>query len=171
MALVVETGGIVAGAESYVTAAEYAAFHLAYFGTAETATEAVQEAALRRAGAYMDALEWSGQKAQGRLQAMAWPRSWMQDREGFAVDATTIPDEVKEAQMLFARAEILEPGALSPNFTASKQKTLIEVKGIRWQAPNLSATASANRQVVTDAMGRIKDFLSGGFGQVAVYRA
>jgi len=170
MALVIETGAIIPNAESYVTAAEYAAFHTAYYGEAASGTEAVQEAALRRAAAYLDSLQWDGQKAQGRLQAMAWPRSWMVDREGFAIDAVTIPVEVKEAQMILARAEIAEPGALSPNFVASAQKTLIEVKGIKWQAPAIAATASAQRTVVVDALSRLVGMITSG-GNVPLMRA
>lgn len=160
MALVIEDGSNVSGAESYVSAAEYAAFHLAYYGTAETATEAVQEAALRRAAAYLDGLSWGGLKAHGRLQAMAWPRSWVADAEGFAIDAASVPKEVKDAQMIFARLEIAEPGALAPNYTASKQKTLVEVKGIRWQAPAIAATSAASRTLVLDALSRLRGFIS-----------
>lgn len=160
MALVIEDGSNVSGAESYVSAAEYAAFHLAYYGTAEAATEAVQEAALRRAAAYLDGLSWGGLKAHGRLQAMAWPRSWAADAEGFAIDAASVPKEVKEAQMILARLEIAEPGALAPNYTASRQKTLVEVKGIRWQAPAIAATSATARTIVLDALSRLRGFIS-----------
>lgn len=171
MAVTVEDGSGVAGADSYVTATEFDTFIAAYFGAAMNGAEADKEAALRRACAYMNGLNWTGSKTHGRNQALAWPRAWMADEEGWAVQADEIPVEVKDAQNLLARAELTDPGVLSPSFTASTQKTLVEVKGIRWQAPAVAATAQANRKVVTDAMDRIKGFLRAGYGAVRVERA
>lgn len=157
MALTIETGAGVLAADSYVTAAELDAFAVIYWGAALSGDTASKEAALRRSAAYLDGLSWMGQKSHGRdKQSMAWPRGWVTDRDGYAVEADAIPQEVKEAQMILAKAELAEPGCLAPVFTAAKQKTLIEVKGIKWQASGAGASVASVRAVVSDAMDRLK---------------
>ena len=160
MALIIETGSNVPGAQSYVTAAEFTAFHLAYYAAFSAGTEPEKEAALRRAVAYLDGLRWSGLKSHGRDQALSWPRAGATDKEGWGIDSDVVPVEVKEAQMILARAEIAEPGALLPTFTATKQKTLVQVDNIHWQAPSISATSSANKAIVTDALSRLTGFIA-----------
>jgi hypothetical protein len=171
MTLIIEDGSGVPGAESYVTAEELDAFALAYWGAALTGTEAVKEAALRRAGAYLNGLSWMGQKTNGRDgQSMAWPRAWVMDIDGYPVATDEIPEEVKQAQFILARAEITEAGALSPTVTPSKQKTLVAVEGIRWEAAGAGSTATSARAHVTDAMDRLKGLVRA-VGTAQVYRA
>jgi hypothetical protein len=171
MALTIETGAGVLAADSYVTATELDAFAVSYWGAALSGDTASKEAALRRAAAYLDGLTWTGQKAHGRdRQSMAWPRGWVTDRDGYAIAADEVPQEVKEAQMILARAELTEPGSLSPTFTASKQKTLVEVKGIKWQASGAGASPGSSRAYVIDALDRLKGLVRP-VGQGSVVRA
>lgn len=109
--LTVETGAQIQGAESYVTAAEADTYHGNRNNTGWTGTEAVKEAALRRAAAYLDGHyrnRWKGQPVKPLTQPMAWPRVGVRLIEGPQVfydseysgylDITTIPQRLKDAQ-------------------------------------------------------------------------
>ena len=59
-----------------------------------------KEMALRRAATYLDNVfrgKWKGIKV-NRDQALAWPRSYAIDSDGYSVGASTIPKELKYAQ-------------------------------------------------------------------------
>lgn len=78
MMLIVEDGTIVAGADSYVTTADALTYHANHANTSwAAATTAAQEAALRKATAYMDSRyrsRWHGNQVQPSRQALEWPR-------------------------------------------------------------------------------------------------
>ena len=77
MSLTVETGAIVAGAESYVTVAEATTYHGNRGNALWAGTDAVKEAALRKAAAYLDGRyrnRWKGRRVQPVVQPMEWPR-------------------------------------------------------------------------------------------------
>lgn len=132
MTLIIENGTGVAGADSFVTLAEYEAFVLAYFF--EPVTE--NEAALRRAFVLMSVLPW---------------------KHGLWVTfGGTIPQAVKNAQNVFARVEAQNPGALSPVFDKSHAKTLTAVGSLQWTPKAGPNTVEAARPVVTMAMDFLK---------------
>lgn len=162
MALIVETGAGLANSEAYADAAAFAAWHIAFYGEATTATNPATEAAIRRAVAFLDGLRWVGAKANGRTQALAWPRVDAVDNEGNEIAETEIPAEVIEAQHALTRAEIANPGALSPDVTMFGKKVLTEVKGIRWEVQKAPNSVEASRAVVTAAMDKINGLLVGG---------
>lgn len=98
MALTVEDGSIVAGAESYCTVAFADTYHTNRGNTAWTGTDAVKEAALRKATDYMLQVyrdRWQGYRAEDG-QPLDWPRGWVVV-DGFAVDNDIVPTEVKNA--------------------------------------------------------------------------
>ena len=162
MALIVETGAGLASSEAYADATAFAAWHLAFYGTPTTATNPQAEAAIRRAVAYLDGLAWIGIKANGRDQALAWPRSDAVDADGNEIEDDEIPAEVIAAQHALTRAELASPGALSPDVTLAGKKVLTEVKGIRWEVQKAPNTVDAARAVVTAAMDRIRGLLVAG---------
>ena len=136
MALTIEDGTGVAGADSFVTVAECEAFALAYFGASLAGSPQSKEAAVRRAFGYMRSLQW--------CDAASWPTF-----------GGAIPDAVKEAQHIFARAEFQSMNALQPTVTRGQQKVLNRVGSIGWQVTG-SAGVDAQRQTVTMAMDRLK---------------
>lgn len=162
MALIVEDGSAVSGAECYANADAFVTWHTANWGAAPTASTALQEAAIRRAVAYLDALRWVGQRTNGRDQALAWPRAYAVDAELYEIATDEIPAEVIDAQHILTRAEIASPGALSPEVTLSGKKVLTGVKGITWQVQAGPNTVDGARAVVTMAMDRIKGLLING---------
>ncbi len=158
MALIIEDGSGVPNADSYVTVAEAEAFALEYYGAALTGTTAAKEAALRTAALFMDSLPWQGHRTFGRNQGLAWPRKEVEDGEGQEISEGEIPQEIKRAQNIFARAELASPGFLNPNVTLTETKTLIEVKGIKWQPRSAPNTVEAARPVVTQAIDIVEQF-------------
>lgn len=159
MALTIEDGTGVANADSYVTVAECEAFAIAYFGSSLSGSSTAKEAALRRAALFMDSLPWKGHRTFGRNQGLAWPRKDVTDGEENEIPEGEIPEEVKNAQHIFARAEFQNPGILAPTVTLSDKKTLIEVKGIKWQPRASPNTIEAARPVVTQAIDIVQGLL------------
>jgi len=102
MALVIEDGSVVAGADSFATAAELVSY-AANFGKAIPADELAQEALLRRAALQMDAMPWKG-VAVKRDQPLVWPRAQAR-RNGWVLSFNEIPVQIKAGQMALA-AEI-----------------------------------------------------------------
>lgn len=99
MALDTTIGG--AASDSYVTLAEYAAYSAAQ-GFTLTGTATTQETNLRRAAVTIDAsYQFKGYPVT-REQARAWPRYEVGCVDGWEVLSTTIPGDVKRAQMEMA---------------------------------------------------------------------
>ena len=134
MPLIIEDGAGVAGADSFVTVAEFDTFNADYYGAALSGDG--KEAALRRAFVIMSNLNWKPD---------LWPTF---DEE--------IPQAVKNAQSAIARVEFQSPGSLSPVFDASKAKTLTAVGSIQWQPKAAPNTVEAARPVVTFALDMLK---------------
>lgn len=167
MALTLEDGTGVVGAEAYADAAAFDAWALAYWGNSLVGTDTDKEAAIRRAVAYLDALAWIGVRTGGRTQALAWPRTDAIDSEGNELATDEIPAEVIEAQHVLARAELAAPGLLSPDVTLSGKKVLTEVKGIRWEVQKAPNTVDAARPVITAAMDLVDGLLISGGGKTS----
>ena len=117
MALIIEDGTIVDGANSFVTAAELATYADDY-GLSIPAVEADRERLLRRAALQMQALSWKGRIVEID-QPLSWPRVGV-SREGsrglvwgrnldfgeeYEAASNVIPAAIKQGQMALA-AEI-----------------------------------------------------------------
>lgn len=135
MAFVVETGSVVAGATSYVTTDEADAFFedRADAGWAAITDDAQKEAALIKACEYMQAkyrMRWEGSRIDAN-QRLDWPRRgvpvpdffdpFYRNRnvppefyDTYFVPTGTIPNEVKQAQMLLAR-QVMTAAGLATN--------------------------------------------------------
>lgn len=140
MALTIETGAGVDGADSFVTLAEFASICTDYFGAELDKTDALKEAGLRRAFVAMSGLDWS---------AGLW-----------STFGGTIPAAVKTAQAVLARVEVLKPLSLSPTVALSGRKVLTEAKGIKWSMVGDQNTVEGSRPVVTMAMDLLRPYLA-----------
>ncbi len=130
MALIIENGTVVAGANSYVTVAEaktYATARAENFPTDNAAVEALLVDAMD----YLEALrrQFQGTKT-STVQELQWPRlSVVIDGEDYPSDS--IPKELKNAQCQLA-IDSYAVGGLCPTtdgFAASKEKVdVIEVE-------------------------------------------
>jgi len=125
--LTVETGAIVAGAESYVSAADATTYHTNRGNATWTGTDAVKEAALLKAAAYLNGhycKRFKGAKYLPLEQSMQWPRVDVLV-DGYLIATTTIPQRIKDAQCELA---LIALGAdLAPNISAGIKREKVDV--------------------------------------------
>ena len=100
MSLICEDGSGKSDSESYISVADASSYHTARGNTAwaALATDALREAALRRATDYMRQAyrsRWQGYKV-NEDQALDWPR-YDVEVEGYAIDSDVVPTEIKNA--------------------------------------------------------------------------
>lgn len=110
--LIIEDGSIVAGAESFATAAELVTY-AASFGKVIPETQGEQESLLRRAALQMSAMQWKGRILQFD-QPLDWPRYGVL-RDGYEIASNSIPPQIKAGQMALAteiHADDLDPPEL-----------------------------------------------------------
>lgn len=118
MALIVEDGTGLAGANSYVSmddCALYCADRGLSFATSPSATG---EAALIRATEAIDAIyrgRFPGYRVRGRAQALEWPRLAAYDVEGNLIVGDEIPIEVVNATCEAAVRELAVPNSMMPD--------------------------------------------------------
>lgn len=101
MAIVVEDGTGKADSESYISVADASAYFTARGNTTWGAitTDALREAALRKATDYMTAIyrtRWQGWRTTPTVQALCWPRSGV-TIERVYVDNQSVPTAIKNA--------------------------------------------------------------------------
>lgn len=127
MPLTIETGEIIPGANSYVTAAECTTYHTARGNTAWTGTDAVKEAALLKAAQYLDGHycnRFKGGKYQPLEQSLQWPRVGV-FIDGHLLDAYTIPQRMKDAQCELALIAL--SADLAPAVSAGIRREKVDV--------------------------------------------
>lgn len=111
MALVVETGAIVTGANTYVSLADFKAWADARgitYGTDEVVTQQIY-----RAMDYIESLDFKGLK-HTETQPLQWPRD-MVYIDGYSVDSDEIPNQLKLAVYEAIKVEIDGDSRLSPD--------------------------------------------------------
>ena len=111
MAIVVEDGTLVSGANSYITLAEFKAWaddRGITYGTDSKISEQ-----LYRAHDYFESLRFKGLKSDEN-QTMQWPRDQVLV-DGYAVDSNEIPKEVKTSLFELIKIEIDGDSKLAPS--------------------------------------------------------
>lgn len=137
MPLVVETGAGLPDADSYASI-EQASSYFTSFGFPSWAAGAVgdQEAALRRSTTYIDlafASRWPGERTNGRVQALAWPRANVVSSSGVPIAPDEVPREVVAATLEVARREFARPFSLMPSQPPTAVKRSVSVGPISVQ--------------------------------------
>jgi len=117
MALVVEDGSIVTGANTYASLATVTAYHVARGNSTWLASDADSEPAILRAMDYIESLTWLGMAYSGPVggvgyQPLQWPRVDVYVG-GFELAHDEIPPKVISALCEAALVELVTPGALS----------------------------------------------------------
>jgi hypothetical protein len=108
MALIVEDGSIVAGANGYISVAALDAYW-ACRNVTLTQSAADKEAAIIVATQYVDLNnKWKGGLVDGD-QPLDWPRFGVVDDEGRVVDAASIPAPLQNAVAEYAQRELSAP--------------------------------------------------------------
>jgi len=108
MALTVEDGTVVAGADSYLSLAAADTYHSSHGSPTAwaSATDPAKEAALRYATQWVDGkFQFLGSVADSD-QVLDWPRQNVWDDEGRSVAADIVPQRVKDATAEMALAHI-----------------------------------------------------------------
>lgn len=103
--LVIETGDIAEGANSYVSVVEsdnYITLHFPNESTWSVLTTAEKESFLIRATRFLDTMVKWRSEIKDNHQALAWPRQDFKDKEGRVIKDNSIPDIVKDAQIELA---------------------------------------------------------------------
>lgn len=135
MAIIVETGAIIASANSYVSVADVRAYATAR-NKSLPATDIAVEVLIIQAVDYLEAKResYKGYKVNPSLQVMQWPRANVLV-DGFLIPTTTIPTELKNAECELVCVQYGTNGTdgvnLFPNqtgkFTLSEKVDVLEV--------------------------------------------
>lgn len=127
MALIIETGAIITGADSYVSVADCDTYHAARGNAAWTGTDAVKESAIRKAVAYLDGHyrnRLKGIMVDPINQLLAWPR-YDVVIDGVTIASDTIPQRLKDAQCELALIAL--SADLAPNVSAGIKREKVDV--------------------------------------------
>jgi hypothetical protein len=149
MAIIVETGAIVAGANSYVSEAELTTYATDR-GLTLTATAAVL---LIKAMDYLETLNYIGTKKES-TQSLQWPRINV-TIDGFAFLSTEIPKQLRAAQM--ALSVSIDAGA-DPLATIgrSTKREKVDVLEVEYM------DGAAARAIISSVNAQLAKLLSGG---------
>ena len=115
MALIVEDGSGVTGANSYVSLADVSQY-CSDMGYSKwfLATESEQTSAILRAMKYIDRFDFIGVKNQ-IINNLEWPRDDAYDRNGILIASDSIPERLKSAVCEAAYIELVNFGKLQPS--------------------------------------------------------
>lgn len=102
MAVTIVTTVGASTANSYLSVADATTYFNKRLGSSEwttagTTSPETQTTALAMAALWMEQETWAGRIADSD-QALAWPRIGTVDKDGYSIDATTIPQVIKDAQ-------------------------------------------------------------------------
>lgn len=164
MALVVEDGSGLAGAESYVSVADCAGYATARGLAFPTTDAALCEQALRRATAWLDdryARRFPGARRRLRAQALEWPRVGVTDANGYSVPETEVPTEVVRATCEAAVRELASPNSLAPDLKRGGAIRAVKAGSVSVEYA-AGASASTTFQTIDDALSRLLAFGGGG---------
>lgn len=108
----------------YGSAAAYKAYHLARARDESSRDDDDIEQALLIASEWLDGMyDWPGYKRYNReTQTRDWPRTHVEDRDGWPVDYQTVPIEVEQATYEVAFRWLADPTVLTPDFTPEKYR-------------------------------------------------
>jgi hypothetical protein len=170
MALDATVGGT--ASDTYGTLVEADAYWTARQAADWAPTEAAKEYALRKAAQYLDNVyrgRWKGLKV-NREQALAWPRSYAIDSDGYSVEADTIPQELKNAQFEVALLYIAGTDPLATVDRAVKSEQVGELSVTYMDSAALVAQYPAVTNWLTDLVNGSTAFM-GGVGTGSIVRA
>ena len=133
MALVTTPGAV--NADSYASLAEAVAYvgNLTFAGKWPSDAPA-QEALLKQAALKMETLAWKGTRAaSAEVQALAFPRAGLVDRDGYAIASDVVPRAVKTAQIALALWLAKKDRTADPS-PASLKVGSLEISGVKQQS-------------------------------------
>lgn len=146
MALIVEDGTIVSGAESYASVTDADTYNNKYVGSSDwlAASTSDKEINLRKATQYLDITygpTYVGIRVND-TQDLLWPRQFAEYRDGIVIPDTSIPVELKRACMELAIKAatdtnlIVDVDAPSANVKRSRVKAAVVEEEIEYWGGN-----------------------------------
>lgn len=132
MALVVETGAIITGANTYVSLsfADTFCVDLGLTSWAALGTSS-REAAILRGMAFVETMRFKGVKSDVD-QPLKWPRDGVYDEDGFAIEPDAIPEALKKGTARAAYEEGIIPGALQGSRETGIKRQKVDVLEIEY---------------------------------------
>ncbi len=109
----------------YGTATAFTEYHAARGRDVSEYDSAQIETGLLVASEWLDGSfgdRWPGFKAGNRDQVRDWPRSWVQDRDGYPVDFNSVPVEIDHATYEAAYRWLQDDTSLVVDYTPGKYK-------------------------------------------------
>jgi hypothetical protein len=128
MALILEDGSGVAGANTYALLTTVNDYHSALGNDEWFLSTNDPTAAILRAMAWLESQSWKGYKIDYD-NALAWPRGGVVDSDGYSVPSDEIPSRVINALCEAAIAEVSTPGSLRPVLKRGGQIASVSVHG------------------------------------------
>ncbi len=163
MTLTVEDGTGKSDADAFISLAFADSYHTTYGNSTWTGENGDKEAAIRRATVYLsNSLPWEGYRSNNRDQALAWPRAGVIDGEGIGIDSDEMPIELQNATAEVALRELITPGAMNPDFTASDQVKREKIGQIEVEYSSAKRNADEARPVLLIVRDMIGSFLKNG---------
>ena len=170
MALVVEDGTGKTDADAFISVAYFKAYADARGHSYADYTDAqIEQAIIRSTDFLSDSFTWEGFKRneRGNLdgeQSLAWPRSWVEDRNGYSVPNDEIPDEIERATAEIVRRELETPGSMTPDYTPSERVKSERVGPLTVEYDLSRTDAESVRPVLLVVRDLIGQFLKRGAG-------
>ena len=130
------------------------------------------EAEIINGAAYLDGRyrgKWRGRKTYSD-QALAWPRAYVVDEDGYEVNSLTIPVVVARANFEAAR-RLLDSVVLSPDLERGGAIAMERVKAGPVESETEYRGDAASRIAVTAIDDLLSGLLSGGRGQAVLVRS
>lgn len=129
--------------DNYGTFAGFGAYHTARGRDVSEYLEPAVDVALLVASEWLDGsfgYRWPGYKVGDRAQQTRdWPRSWVQDREGYPVDADSVPTEIEQATYEAALRHLQDATVLQSDYTPNRYKRVAIEGSVSVEYLSLSA--------------------------------
>jgi len=164
---VVETGTVVANANAYITEAEADQYH-DNNGT-RTAWDAAadKEQSIRTATKFLEVTykgKWLGVRVTTG-QALSWPRSGVEDQDGYTIDSALIPQDLKDACAELAldaapAGTDLTPDETAPIGTIKMRKN--KVGPLEQVTEYVGGASSSSEPLRTVVVAKIRNLISDG---------
>jgi len=170
MAIVVEDGTGLTNADAFISLAWLKEYHDARGNDYSAYTDAALEQAIVRATDFIsESHHWAGYKIKERghqdgEQALAWPRSYVVDRNGYSVANDEVPTEIKKATAEVAIYEAGTPGGMQPTYVAHDRVKSERVGPLATEFDLSNRSAEGARPVLLVVRDLIGQFLARGAG-------
>ncbi len=177
MAITVEDGTGLTTADAFISVAWWKAWATARGKAFSAYYDAEIERAIVRATDYVsESLTWAGYRLKergtdGGMQALAWPRTLVYDRNGYVVASDSVPVEIQKATAEIVVAELAEPGVMAPVFKAQERVKREQFGPVSFEYDLSNTAASSARPVLLAVMDLVGEFLATGTGSSLVGEA